>query len=178
MNGSRLATETTLKRKALLAENAAVYPEIEINGQKTFNGFDHVRIRPTFCVVYKSIHQPLRSLAQPEQVKFSVARTDDGHYKIDADYLNRMPDIPVRVNDTQAAIHTVLKSDFRFPVYSLRMVTTSGKIYRSAPVVPVSPSGENCDMHRVSGESRTCPHPLIWLSLRLRLRRNDRGAGR
>ena len=83
MKGSRLATETTLKRKALLAENAAVYPEIEINGQKTFNGFDHVRIRPTFCVVYKSIHQPLRSLAQPEQVKFSVARTDDGHYKID-----------------------------------------------------------------------------------------------
>ncbi len=285
-----------------LAENAAVYPEIEINGQRTFNGFDHVRIRPTFCVVYKSIHQPLRSLAQPEQVKFSVARTDDGHYKIDADiqtgepissfelldnevevyaddranefdrensvqlmfliggrckfgnyemvirvdhskdwkyfpshayndsfgvnlrkkgdevrgivtkwgpnhrffltipkaeadkaavriafngketvfkvsdlkkygkmagtqmfdgmmridadYLNRMPDIPVRVNDTQAAIHTVLKSDFRFPVYSLRMVTTSGKIYRSAPVVPVSPSGENCEMNVFSEATR------------------------
>ncbi len=47
-----------------------------------------------------------------------------------------LPDIPFRIDRNSAEFTTNLQSSRAYPVYQLRAVTVSGKIYRSAPVVP------------------------------------------
>jgi len=46
-------------------------------------------------------------------------------------------DIPVRINEKNAKFNFSAISRYKYPVYSLRAISVSGKIYRSKPIVPV-----------------------------------------
>jgi hypothetical protein len=49
---------------------------------------------------------------------------------------DKVPDIPVRIKENKVAFKCNMPSEYRFPVYQLRAIAESGKIFRSQPVVP------------------------------------------
>ncbi len=66
----------------------------------------------------------------------AILRTP-GSTRLDIEIIDKTPDIPHHINQSEAAIHTEISSAYRIPVYQLRGITKSGKIYRSKPVIPV-----------------------------------------
>ena len=53
--------------------------------------------------------------------------------------LDTQPDIPVRINSKSAQFSFSAIPQCKYPVYSLRAVSVSGKIYRSKPIMPFKP---------------------------------------
>jgi hypothetical protein len=54
--------------------------------------------------------------------------------------LDTQPDIPVRMNSKSASFNFNTVPANKYPVYSLRAITVSGKIYRSKPIMPIKPA--------------------------------------
>jgi Concanavalin A-like lectin/glucanases superfamily len=50
------------------------------------------------------------------------------------------PDIPVRINGKSAKFNFSAIPRYKYPIYSLRAITVSGKIYRGKVVIPVMPA--------------------------------------
>jgi hypothetical protein len=55
---------------------------------------------------------------------------------------DKVPDIPVRIKENNAAFKCNMTSEYRFPVYQLRAITESGKIFRGRPFVPEAATGK------------------------------------
>lgn len=55
---------------------------------------------------------------------------------------DKVPDIPVRIKGNNVAFKCNLTSEYRFPVYQLRAITESGKIFRSKPFVAETATGK------------------------------------
>ncbi len=71
-----------------------------------------------------------------------MARAFDGDNRLDLRIAKNLIDIPVPLQQQKAEFSTLLESENRYPIYQLRAISLSGKIYRSRPVMPVHPSGE------------------------------------
>lgn len=71
-----------------------------------------------------------------------VAKAFDGNTRLDLSIVKNLVDIPVPLLQKQVKFATHLESENRFPIYQLRAISNSGKIYRSRPVMPIQPSGE------------------------------------
>ncbi|HWL52911.1 MAG TPA: LamG-like jellyroll fold domain-containing protein [Chthoniobacteraceae bacterium] len=60
---------------------------------------------------------------------------------------DKLPDIAVPLNRKSAAFETeVLHPETPFPIYHLRAITKSGRIYRSRPIRPWQPKGEMLEL--------------------------------
>ncbi|MBR7131649.1 MAG: LamG domain-containing protein [Lentisphaeria bacterium] len=59
--------------------------------------------------------------------------------RLDMEFFEKLPDHPYHPDSKTASISETLRSDFRFPVYQLRAVSKSGKIFRSKPLLPKRP---------------------------------------
>lgn len=68
------------------------------------------------------------------------------HVRLDMILLNRLPDYPVDLTGSHAEIKQQIKQFNRYPVYVLRAISESGKIWRSRPVVPIRPAGKKVPM--------------------------------
>ncbi|MBE6393749.1 MAG: LamG domain-containing protein [Lentisphaerae bacterium] len=60
---------------------------------------------------------------------FSVCR-------FEAEYFKYLTDVPEKLRKKEVEFKTELPSNSAYPVYQLRVVTESGRIYRSCPVIP------------------------------------------
>jgi hypothetical protein len=60
---------------------------------------------------------------------------------------DKVPDIPVRIKEKSIAFKCNLTSEYRFPVYQLRAVTESGKIFRSRPFIAESAAGKSVSLN-------------------------------
>ncbi|MBR3689412.1 MAG: hypothetical protein IKL85_10100 [Lentisphaeria bacterium] len=69
------------------------------------------------------------------------ALTLPNHVRFEFERLDGLCDYPVHIDSPSAKMDVHVVSRNRFPVYQLRAVTKSGKVWRSAPVVPELPSG-------------------------------------
>ena len=82
-------------------------------------------------------------------------RRIDTHYpkcRLQLENYLSLPDIPVHIERDSAEFDIVLESQNRYPVYQLRAVSESGRIYRSAPVMPVAVP-EKTEMLNVNSET-------------------------
>ncbi len=77
------------------------------------------------------------------------ALTLDKNSRLDLDIAADLVDIPVPLNEKSAVIDTTISCGKQFPVYQLRAISKSGRIYRSFPVMP----------HRAQG--KLVAHP-VW----------------
>lgn len=71
-----------------------------------------------------------------------TAQTFNGDNRLDLRIVKNLVDIPVPLRQQAVEFSTPLESENRFPIYQLRAISMSGKIYRSRPVMPVRPSGK------------------------------------
>ncbi len=71
-----------------------------------------------------------------------MARAFDGNNRLDLNIVKKLVDIPVPLQQKQAEINATLETESRFPVYQLRALGSSGRIYRGRPVMPVRPNGK------------------------------------
>jgi hypothetical protein len=71
-----------------------------------------------------------------------MAKTLDGTNRLDLAVAKNLVDIPVPLRQKQANISAVLETESRFPIYQLRAIGSSGKIYRSRPIMPMRPTGK------------------------------------
>jgi hypothetical protein len=77
---------------------------------------------------------------------------------ISLEKLNCLPDIPIEINEKAISFKTKIFSENKFPVYHLRAITESGKIYRSAPVMPKKAQGKTININifsETSGKVKT-----------------------
>lgn len=56
--------------------------------------------------------------------------------RLELENYNRLPDIPPRIDQNSATLEATVRSTHDYPVFQLRAITESGKIYRSRPVLP------------------------------------------
>jgi hypothetical protein len=71
-----------------------------------------------------------------------IAKAFDGNNRLDLSIVKNLVDIPVPLLQEQAEFKTELETESRFPVYQLRALGSSGRIYRGRPFMPVRPNGE------------------------------------
>jgi len=71
-----------------------------------------------------------------------MAKVFDDTSRLDLAIAKNLVDIPVPLRQKQASISTVLETGSRFPIYQLRAISSSGRIYRSRPIMPVRPTGK------------------------------------
>ena len=69
---------------------------------------------------------------------FGVALNQNQAY-IQVSRFDMQPDIPVRINRKSARFNFSVVPRYKYPIYSLRAISTSGRIYRSNPIMPLSP---------------------------------------
>ena len=65
-----------------------------------------------------------------------------------------LPDIPSRLSGKRVAFDTTVTSRERFPVFSMRLITKSGKVWYSTPVLPEKITGEPTKMNLYSETAR------------------------
>lgn len=82
---------------------------------------------------------PIKAVCDNEKVSYALPKTA----RIDAQKMLFLADVPVQLQERKAQFTVPLKSVKRNPVFHMRAVTRSGKIYRSAPVVPPEASGKS-----------------------------------
>ncbi|MDD4181980.1 MAG: LamG domain-containing protein [Victivallaceae bacterium] len=66
--------------------------------------------------------------------------------------LNTLPDIPVRLNRNDAKFDFTAIPSGKYPIYSMRAIGVSGRIYRSAPFMPFKPSAKPTEALNVWSE--------------------------
>lgn len=71
-----------------------------------------------------------------------AAKAFDGNNRLDLSIVKNLADIPAPLQQDQVEFTATLETESRFPVYQIRAIGNSGKIYRSRPVMPIRPSGE------------------------------------
>ena len=64
------------------------------------------------------------------------------------------PDIPFSLNRREMEFDTIVRSESRYPVFSLRAVTLGGKRWQSAPVIPEKPAGKKISLPVYSDTER------------------------
>lgn len=69
--------------------------------------------------------------------------------RIDWEICHELPDIPPQIGKNTASFHTQAKSLHKYPLFQLRAVTISGKIWRGQAVLPdpVPPASEKLNIH-------------------------------
>lgn len=73
--------------------------------------------------------------------------------RVDWEILNTLADIPNIIGKKQAQFSVTLPSDRTYPIFQMRAVTESGKIYRSAPIIPKQIPPERTELNIVSETS-------------------------
>lgn len=76
----------------------------------------------------------------------TVAKALPGCIYFRFDRFECQPDIPVRLNKKEVAFDTTVYTDSDYPVFHLRMITDSGKLFRSNPVQMKKSSGEKVSL--------------------------------
>jgi len=71
--------------------------------------------------------------------KIAVA---NAQWRLDLEKFNKLPDLPVHIDRQEVSFSANVVSDFRRPVFQLRAVGKSGKIYRSRPLCPETTGNE------------------------------------
>ncbi|MBE6358349.1 MAG: LamG domain-containing protein [Lentisphaerae bacterium] len=74
--------------------------------------------------------------------KEKYAVTLDKNSRLDIDIAQDLVDIPVPLNAESAAFETTVSCKKAFPVYQLRAISKSGRIYRSFPIMPCRAKGK------------------------------------
>ena len=69
--------------------------------------------------------------------------------RLDWEIYHELPDIPEQIGKNDAAFHTTIISKHKYPLFQLRAVTVSGKIWRGQPVVPnpIPKTAEKLNLH-------------------------------
>lgn len=88
-----------------------------------------------------------------------MAKAFDGNNRLDLNIVKNLVDIPVHIQQKSVDFKTLLETENRFPVYQLRAISNSGKIYRSRPIMPSCPSGKLVQ-HNVFSVSKQGPITL------------------
>lgn len=92
-------------------------------------------------------------------VKYGVyGKALPGRVFIRFDKMDCLPDIPIEINERNVSFKAGIFSENKFPVYHMRVITESGKIYRSAPVMPEKAKGKDVKLNvfsEVSGKVET-----------------------
>lgn len=70
-----------------------------------------------------------------------LAKSLNRNIRLDLERADRLVDYPAPLNRPDGRLDAELHSPERFPVFQLRAITDSGKIYRSRPIVPRRPAG-------------------------------------
>ncbi len=83
-----------------------------------------------------------------------MAKAFDGNNRLDLSIVKNLVDIPVPLQQKKAGFTASLETESRFPVYQLRAIGSSGRVYRSRPVMPVRPGGELVRHHVFSVAER------------------------
>ncbi len=73
--------------------------------------------------------------------------SDFGFCRADWKRVLGQPDIPVPADSKQVSFDVTLECATRYPLFHLRAVTKSGKIYRSTPVLPLKVPEETMPLH-------------------------------
>ncbi|MCK9304257.1 MAG: LamG domain-containing protein [Bacteroidales bacterium] len=68
-----------------------------------------------------------------------MARTFEGDSRLDLSVAKNLVDIPVPLLQKNTEFAILAETESRFPLYQLRGISSSGKIYRSRPVMPLRP---------------------------------------
>lgn len=71
-----------------------------------------------------------------------MTKTFDGNNRLDLKIVKNLVDIPAPWQQERAEFNVQLETESRFPVYQLRAIGVSERIYRSRPFMPVRPGGE------------------------------------
>ncbi len=71
--------------------------------------------------------------------------------------LNKQPDIPVRINGNSAKFSLTAVPTAKYPVYSLRVISVSGRIFRSKPFMPIIPPAKPTENLNVWSEFSNKP---------------------
>jgi concanavalin A-like lectin/glucanase superfamily protein len=71
--------------------------------------------------------------------------------------LNKQPDIPVRLNGNTAKFAFTTIPTYKYPVYSMRAIGVSGRIYRSKPFMPIKPEATPAETINVWNEFTNKP---------------------
>ena len=74
--------------------------------------------------------------------KRKYARTLDENTRLDLEIAEDLVDIPAPLDETSAKLRAEVYCRKPFPVYQLRAISRSGRIFRSFPVMPRRPQGE------------------------------------
>lgn len=85
----------------------------------------------------KKFSLPLSRLMKKRE--FGVALNEKRAY-IQFRRFDMQPDIPVRINAKSTEFNFSTQPRYKYPVYSLRAITVSGKIYRSKAIMPFKPT--------------------------------------
>ncbi|MDO9541663.1 MAG: hypothetical protein Q7J98_05015, partial [Kiritimatiellia bacterium] len=73
--------------------------------------------------------------------------------RIDLEKFNKLADVPARIKEKGGSLTTDLVSDFKYPIFQVRVVSESGKIFRGKPVLPEKLSGEKITLNVFSETS-------------------------
>ena len=69
-----------------LTGHTVLHPRLTVSGADgndlVFEGFQYVRLLPTFCYNYKAVRHSLRDMLRPAEVSFTAERTDGNRYRI------------------------------------------------------------------------------------------------
>ena len=83
---------------------------------------------------------PAIDLAEVKRLGFTACSLAN-NVRLEFERLDGLADYPVHIDSPTAEITGLVDSPNRYPVYQLRVVTKSGKTWRSAPSVPERPAG-------------------------------------
>lgn len=82
------------------------------------------------------------------------AATYAPHVRLELSRLNELPDYPRHLNRPDAKLTTTLRSNHASPIYQLRAVSKSGRVWRSAPILPKCPRKDRVPLEIFSETDR------------------------
>ncbi len=80
-------------------------------------------------------------------IKFGIFRKVFGDKTVAVELVQRLPQVPYPIKQKKIAVNLKANSIFPDPVYSIRAIDDSGKIFRSKPFCPEKLSGEKIRMN-------------------------------
>jgi len=96
-----------------------------------------------FKLAADSFQVPVRDILKSGQ----FAKALPHRYMVNLWRYDKLPDIAPPWQGKQAVLDVTVHPHHPFPVYSLRAITKSGKIFRSRPLVPFAPGGEKIGLN-------------------------------
>ncbi|WP_176012164.1 LamG-like jellyroll fold domain-containing protein [Victivallis sp. Marseille-Q1083] len=136
------------------------YDETPEGGMKMFTIFLNMRSTFVLKVPRQHVEEAVLEMDYPDGIgkhqfrirdilaQGKLAKLLTRNIRLDLERLDRLADYPL-LEQPEGRIHTVMHSPNHFPIFQLRAITDSGKIYRSKPTMPFRPDA--------NGKTETLP---------------------